>query len=595
MEAEPKATTDSEKTQPAQLPLTEGKAEDHPLKGRYLLGPELGRGGFAITYLATDLEVASRKVVVKVLNERRADNSWALKKFRSEMEALARIDHPNVVSVIDFGQRENGKPFLVMQYIPGHSLRHSIPRSGLPLEQVAHIVKQTGRALSAAHDAGVCHRDLKPENIMVQNATDGEDQIKLIDFGIASVEQIDATSPSSSTVGTYVYMAPEQFKGKSSQASDIYQMGVLAYELVTGIVPFRAPSLGDLALQKSEGIKVLPQDLRPDLPEAAQEIILKALALNPSERYQSAREFGDALATALVSVDWETMPFDARRSSTAWRRARHVQKQRRWQRILAWALVALVAIVGTFYFFSVRKDRAATDSVAVLPFGNQTGDPQFAYLTDGVTESLINDLSRIPTVRVSARGSVLKYGNKSIDARTAGHELGVSRIVSGSVSRQGDTFSFYVELIDVDSGMRLWGNRYSGNMAALTTTLQQFSTAVTDQLRLKLSRPLQERIARQFAVGSESYQNYLKGRFHLNQRTPADFREAIRYFSQAIASDPNYAPAYSGLANTYAIRATYGSAYGGEIPVVSLRQARTAADHALELDGTLFEAYVARG
>jgi eukaryotic-like serine/threonine-protein kinase len=597
MEAEPKASTDSEAIPPAQLPPTEGIAGDL-LKGRYLLGPELGRGGFAITYLATDLEVASRKVVVKVLNEWRSNNAWALKKFRSEMEALARIDHPNVVSIIDFGQRENGKPFLVMQYVSGHSLRHSIPRSGLPLLQVVQIIRQIGRALSAAHEAGVCHRDLKPENIMVQTGTDGEEQIKLIDFGIATVEQMDSNSQSSSTVGTYVYMAPEQFKGKSSVASDIYQMGVLAYELVTGIVPFRAPSLGDLMQQKMEGLKVLPQDLRPDLPEAAQEIILKALALNPTERYQKAKDFGDALAAALVSGDWETLPLDlpeVRRSSTTYRRARQSRKRRRLQWAMAGVLMVLVAVAVVIYFFSAQKSHNVSDSVAVLPFENQTGDPQFAYLTEGITESLINDLSHIPTVRVSARGSVLPYEKQMTDARTAGRALGVSRIVTGSVSRQADTFSFYVELIDVDSGMRLWGNKYSGRMAALTTTLQQFSTEVTDQLRLKLSKPLKERIARQFAVGSVPYQNYLKGRFYLNQRTSAGFREAIHYFTQAIASDPNYAPAYSGLANTYSVMAGFGSAYVGQIPAEALQQARTAADHALELDSTLAEAYAARG
>ncbi len=226
---------------PDPLPPTESMAKGL-LKGRYLLGPELGRGGFAITYLAADLEVASRKVVVKVLNERRSGDSWSVKKFTSEMEALARIDHPNVVGVIDFGQSADGKPFLVMQYIPGRSLREMIPREGLPLAQVAQIIRQTGRALTAAHEAGVCHRDVKPENVMIPETADGDAQIKLIDFGLARVQTGEGDSQSSSVAGTHTYMAPEQFEGKSSVASDIYQMGVLAYELVTGIVPFRASS-----------------------------------------------------------------------------------------------------------------------------------------------------------------------------------------------------------------------------------------------------------------------------------------------------------------------------------------------------------------
>ncbi len=193
MDVDPKTTSGSdvagERARDGEpLPPTESMPEGL-LKGRYLLGPELGRGGFAITYTAADLEVASRKVVVKVLNEHRSTDSWSLKKFKSEMEALARIDHPNVVSVFDFGYRADGKPFLVMQYVAGKPLRLLIPAEGLPLGQVAQIMKQTGRALTAAHEMGVCHRDLKPENIIIQSDVHGEEQVKLIDFGIASIRE----------------------------------------------------------------------------------------------------------------------------------------------------------------------------------------------------------------------------------------------------------------------------------------------------------------------------------------------------------------------------------------------------------------------
>ncbi len=598
MEADPKETTGSDTGQPSPPEQPTEIVTREVLKGRYQLGPEIGRGGFAITYLATDLDVASRKVVVKVLNEWRSSDSWALKKFRSEMEALARIDHPNVVSTLDFGQRENGKPFLVMQYVSGGSLRRAIPRDGLPLAQVAHIMKQTGRALSAAHDAGVLHRDLKPENVMVQTGSEGDDQIKLIDFGIATIGQLDSTTESSSTVGTYAYMAPEQFEGRSSVASDVYQMGVLAYELVTGIIPFRSTTPGGLVLQKLEELRVLPKDLRPELPEAAQEIILQAMSVKPGERPQRARDFGDALAAALVSGDLEPLRWDhldGRRSSSSLRRAMAARKRRRRRWMIATgALIAVAAIAAAAYWLT-RGKQEAPDSVAVLPFRNETGNAQLEYLTDGITESLIDNLSRIPTIRVSALGSVLRYENAVPDARKAGRELGVSRVVTGTVSRHGNAFSFYTELIDVQSGIRLWGRRYSGSMPALTSALEQFSTEVTDQLRLKLSEGVRARLARQFAVGSQPYQDYLKGRFHLNQRTPAGFRDAIRYFNQAIAADPRYAPAYSGLANAYAIMAGFGSAYGGVIPAEALQQARIAANHALELDGTLAEAYAARG
>ncbi len=576
---------------PDPLPPTESMAEGL-LKGRYLLGPELGRGGFAITYLAADLEVASRKVVVKVLNERRSSDSWSVKKFKSEMEALARIDHPNVVGVIDYGQSADGKPFLVMQYVPGRSLREMIPREGLPLAQVAQIIRQTGRALTAAHEAGVCHSDVKPENVMMPAGAEGEAQIKLIDFGLARVRTAESDSQSSSVAGTHTYMAPEQFEGKSSVASDIYQMGVLAYELVTGIVPFRATTPGGFVLQQMEGLKVLPRSLRPDLPEAAQEIMLKALSPDPRDRPQRARDFGDALAGALVSGNLDAAGWVTRESSARSSSAGAYKSSRRRRMIRAAILAGVLAIAATAYFV-LRSHAARADSVAVLPFQNRTGDPGMAYVTEGITESLINDLSRIPRLRVISRGSVLKYDNPKRDPQAAGRQLGVRRVIDGSVWKRGDDFSMNTELIDVQSGVRLWGNDYSGKFSSLTGILQKFSIEVTDQLRLKLSGTLKQRLARQYATRSEAYQDYLKGRFHLNKRTAADFQEAIDYFNKAIAADPDYAPAYSGLADTYGFMAVFRGAYGGMIPADALQQSRVAAKRALELDGTLAEAYAA--
>lgn len=600
MDVDPKTTSDSaltgDQTRDGEaLPPTEDMAENL-LNGRYLLGPELGRGGFAVTYTAIDLAVASRKVVVKVLNEHRSSDSWSLRKFRSEMEALARIDHPNVVSVLDYGHRADGKPFLIMQYVAGCSLRSIMRREGVPLGQLAQIIKQTGRALTAAHEAGIWHRDLKPENILIQGDADGEEQVKLIDFGIASIREAEANSASTSISGTYSYMAPEQFQGKSSFASDIYQMGVVAYELVTGVKPFPAPTPGGIVLQQMGGLKVLPRHLRPDLPEQAQNIILKAISPDPADRHERARDFGDSFAAALASTDlespeWVKIASQRRSSARSSKLFGAKPSVSRW--LPVGALLALILVFSAAIFFLRQAGFSAVSSVAVLPFQNRTSDPEMAYLTEGITESLINDLSRIPTLRVIARGSVLKYDRPKVDPQTVGRDLGVARVIDGSMSRQGDDFLLDTELIDVRSGVRVWGYAYTGKISSLTEVLQQFSREVTDQLRLKLSGSLKNRLKRQYATGSKSYQLYLKGRFHLNKRTAADFQEAIGYFNQAIAADPDYAPAYSGLADTYGLMALFGSAYSGAIPAYSLEQARVAAKHALQLDGTLAEAYAA--
>lgn len=565
------------------------------LKGRYVLIRELGRGGFGISYLATDSEVASRKVVVKVLLKHRSEDAWSLNKFRSEMEALARIDHPGVVAVVDFGRLEDGRPFLVMQYISGKSLRELIPQAGMPLARLADIVRQTGRALTAAHDVGVCHRDLKPENIMVQSRTDGEEQVKLIDFGVAEIQDSDVTSESIKVSGTLRYMAPEQFDGKSSPASDIYQLGVLAYEMATGIVPFRSSTPDGFLQQKMKHLKVPPKDLRPDLPDAAQDAILKALSPNPRDRYARARDFGDALAGMLTSTEADANDWSARQDlistqteplSTKSRMQR--RRSRRW--MLAGASLAMLAVLAGAVTWLAMKPHSP-DSVAVLPFDNRMGDPEMAYLTEGITESLINDLSRIPTLRVSARGSVLRYDSAKVDPLVAGRELRVERIVRGSVSRSADELRIEAELMDVHSGSRLWGRTYTHKLPSLSDAFEQFSTEVTDQLRLKLSEPLKERLARQYATHSESYRDYLKGRFHLNKRTADDLETAVRYFEQAIARNAGYAPAHAGLAYTYTQLAMHDSLFGNATPARALEKARAAAGRALELDGTLAEAY----
>ncbi len=280
------------------------------VKDRYLVEKELGRGGFAVTYLASDTQLDSRPVVVKILLEHHAENRFVLKKFHHEMQALARLDHPGVVGALDTGELPNGNPFLVMQFIKGVTLREVITPLGMDLEHVAHIVRQLGQALSVAHQAGICHRDVKPENIMLQSLGEGEEQAKLIDFGIASIRdaQVADLTPSTIIPGSWRYMAPEQFEGKkASPASDVYALGVVAYEMVTGRRPFNAEAgLVQLVMLQRQGVKVKPKDLRPGLPEAAQDVIWKALARNPEERYARARDFGEALAKALTDDAAET-------------------------------------------------------------------------------------------------------------------------------------------------------------------------------------------------------------------------------------------------------------------------------------------------
>jgi serine/threonine protein kinase len=277
------------------------------LDGRYEIETKLGHGGVGAVYLARDHKLHDKPVVIKVLLEESLHNEWVMQKFQQEKEALARVDHPGVVGILDTGELSDGEPYIVMQYVDGRALRDAIRArpEGMDLDQAASIIKQAGAALTAVHDKKIYHRDLKPENIMLQALGRGEEQVKIVDFGIAKIKEsviAPSTVTGTATAGTIVYMSPEQLRGtRVSAASDIYSLGVIAYEMVTGRRPFNPETIAHLAEMQRQGVRAKPADLRPRLPEEAERVILNALAFESAARYQNAGEFGDALALALMN------------------------------------------------------------------------------------------------------------------------------------------------------------------------------------------------------------------------------------------------------------------------------------------------------
>src|SRR5215467_11391231 len=272
------------------------------LKDRYYISRELGRGNIGVVYLANDRQLHSKPVVIKVLLDYCSQNQWFRKKFSQEIEALSRVDHPGVVNVTDSGVTPAGKSFLVMQLIRGENLRAMIRHEGMDFGLVAAIIRQAGQALTAAHAEGIIHCDLKPENIMLQDLGEGEYQVKIVDFGVAKVKnsQVADLSPGTSVAGSAYYMAPEQYEGRPSQESDIFALGVMAYEMLTGRRPFNPPTQYRILETIRAGVRINPQDLRPAIPDQAQELILKALSYDPACRPQRARDFGEMLAEALT-------------------------------------------------------------------------------------------------------------------------------------------------------------------------------------------------------------------------------------------------------------------------------------------------------
>ena len=296
------------------LPGVTTKVDRDPLIGllldhRYLVKRKLGHGGFGVVYLASDEKMMSRPVVVKALLDTKINHEWSVRKFKQEMEALARIDHPSIVGIFDSGQLADGKPYIVMQFVDGVSLRSLITTEGMPFSRAGNIIRQIGKALGAAHERGILHRDLKPENIMVQTLEDGEEQVKVIDFGVAKVKNsvVSTSTAGDQTVGTAAYMSPEQLSaGPLSPASDVYCFAVIAYEILTGRRPNNPDSAFQLLELQRSGVRIKPRDLRPNLSEAAESIILKALSFDPKDRYGRARDFGDSLSGVLLEDEEET-------------------------------------------------------------------------------------------------------------------------------------------------------------------------------------------------------------------------------------------------------------------------------------------------
>ena len=351
------------------------------IKERYRIVRELGRGGFGVVYLAHDEQLHSRPVVIKVLLEHAAaGDEWFSRKFREETEALARLDHPGIVNVLDAGQMPDGKPFLAMQFVDGVTLRsamRALARTGQRMElgRAARIVEKVAQALTAAHERGVVHRDLKPENIMLYTPSGSEEAVKIIDFGIATVreEQAEGAAEQTRVAGSMSYMAPEQLVGRPTASSDIFALGVLAFELVSGTRPFQAATTAAMYIAEQAGLKKNAAELRPDLPAGAQATLHKVLAFAPAERYRTATEFGDEFARAIRSGDTSARLSTSPAAAPAAIEPVSIQPADTVSHIgrrvgIATLLVAIAGAAGVFYYRGLEPERSFSYSITVQRF-----------------------------------------------------------------------------------------------------------------------------------------------------------------------------------------------------------------------------------
>lgn len=523
-------------------------------------------------YRARDTRL-DRHVAIKVLPEHLASDPEALARFEREAKAVAALSHPNIRAIHDFGS-EQGVAYAVAELLEGETLRSRVARGPLPWRKAAEVGVALAEGLTAAHRKGITHRDLKPENVFL--TSDG--RVKILDFGLARWQPgstgrgaPEAETEAGRVLGTVGYMAPEQVRGERATApTDIFALGCVLYEMLSGTRAFSRPTPAETlaAILKEEPSPVATSGNQ--IPAELDRLLARCLEKNPEERSQSARDLGFALKDILGApgVSPSAVP--------------------RKFRVRAYGAVGAVILLGAALLLYLRGFRdQAIDSLAVLPFVNVGADPDTEYLSDGITENLINSLSQLPRLRVVPRSTVFRYKGRDVDLQSVRRELHVRAVLTGRVVQRGDSLNIQSELVDVAADSQLWGRQFDRKFSDIIDVQEEIAKEVSEKLGLRPTDEEQKRLTRRYTENPEAHQLYLKGRYLWNRRTGKTLLRAAQYFQQAIEKDPGYALAWAGLGDCYVVYGFYDVMSNRE----AIPQAKEAALKALEIDDGLAEAH----
>jgi eukaryotic-like serine/threonine-protein kinase len=557
----------------------------------------LGRGGMGEVYLAEDKRLR-RKVALKMLPARFTSDTERVRRFEREASAASSTNHPNIITIHEIGQLD-GAHYIVTEFIDGQTLRQRMQTAKLSVNEVVDVAIQVAQALEAAHSAGIVHRDIKPENVMVRR--DG--LVKVLDFGLAKLTEQHQAMPGNggidsqaatlakvstdpgTVMGTASYMSPEQARGQKVDArTDIFSLGVALYEMIAGSPPFDGVNALDVIgaiLQKEQA--PLSQTAA-EAPLELEKIVGKTLRKDREERYQTAKD----LLIDLKDFKGE-LAFAAKLESSGPVNRKNVKRRKLGAFIALLILISIVAGVGLYLY--TRNTEAPIDSIAVLPFANQNRAEETEYLADGLTESIINNLTQLAELRVVNRNSAFRYKGREDDPQGAGQDLGVRAVVVGRVLLRGDNLMVGAELVDVRDNRQIESWKYNRKLADVFAVQEEIAREISEKLRLKLSGAERQQLGKRPTENLKAFQYYTQGRAYHERRTREDLLMAIRHYKQAIEEDQNYALAYAGLADAYGNLAVRGYI----APSEGRPKQEEAARKALALDENLAEAHTAIG